>query len=226
VTTRAQALNPRQRRARTIRSVPRGPCLAALGLALASATMPRPASADPVGAAAILATVPAEEQEQLRKEKVLLLAGGDTTHVTGLVIFDEPVDRVMALLSQTGRGGEFRPELENDETVEAYPDGTVQEEELGILFTHITYFLRYRVDPSARRITWDLDPTRHNDIRQVSGSWELYDMGDGRTLARFGVEVDVGALPAFLQEYATRKKVPTTLENARRWIDSDGRWRP
>ena len=207
-------------------AIPSFPCLALLGLALAAATLTRPASADAVDSAAILAALPAQEREELRQEKVLLLAGGDTTHVTGLVIFDEPVERVMALLSQTGRGGEFRPELEKDETVATYPDGTVQKEELGILFRHITYFLRYRVDPSARRITWDLDPTRANDLRQVSGSWQLYDMGDGQTLGRFGIQVDVGALPAFLQEYATRKKVPTTLENTRRWIDSDGRWRP
>jgi len=212
---------------RTIPRFARGACLAVVGLALASATAPRPASADPpVGAAAVLATVSTKERDQLLHEKVLLLDAGDTTHVTGLVIFDEPVERVMVLLSQTGRGAEYRPELEQDVTVATYPDGTVQEEELGILFTHVTYFLRYRVDPSARRITWDLDPTRTNDLQQVSGSWQLYDMGDGHTLGRFGVQVDVGALPAFLQDYATRKKVPTTLENARRWIDSDGRWRP
>jgi hypothetical protein len=193
---------------------------------LAAALPARAASADPPGAGAVLATVSPKERRQLGKEKLVLLGGGDTTHVSGLVIFDKPVARVMRLLSETGRQAEYRPELEKDETVATYPDGTLQEEELRILFSHVTYFLRYRVDLPGLRITWQLDPTRHSELRQVSGYWELFDMGDGRTLARFGAQVDIGALPAFLQDYATRKKVPMTLENARRWIDSDGRWRP
>ena len=51
-------------------------------------------------------------------------------------------------------------------------------------------------------------------------------MADDQTLGRFGVQVDVVAVPDFLQNYATRKSVPTTLDSARRWIDSDGQWRP
>ena len=181
----------------------------------------------PVSAAAVLATLPSDELAVLRAKKLLVLAGGDdSTHVTGLVIFSKPVGRVMLLLSQTGRAGEYRPELEADRTVATYPDGTLQEEGLRILFTRITYFLRYRVDFAARRITWQLDAAHPSQLRRVDGYWELFDMGDDQTLGRFGVHADVGAVPDFLQDYATRKSVPTTMDNARRWIDSDGRWRP
>lgn len=212
--------------ARTIRRIPRGGCFALLGLLLGVALPALSAAAEPVGAAAVLAAMPIREVEELREKKVVLDDSGDATHVTGLVIFARPADRVMRLLTQTARQKEFRPELRRDETVETTPDGTIDEQEMRILFTNIRYFLRYRVDYKARRISWQLDPKHENDLREVNGYWQLYDLGDGRTLARFGTQVDVGGLPAFLQAYATRKEVPKTLENARRWIDSDGRWRP
>ena len=66
-----------------------------------------------------------------------------------------------------------------------------------------------------------------NDLRDVSGFWQLYDLDETHTLARFGTRVDVGpALPGFLQDYATRKNVPQTMDHVRRWVDSNGTWRP
>ena len=175
----------------------------------------------------MLATLPSEELAVLHAKKLVVLAGGgDSSHVTGLVLFGKPVDRVMQLLAETGRAGEFRPELESDRTVETYPDGTLQEEAIRILFTRISYFLRYRVDYAAHRITWELDAGHPSRLRRVEGYWELYAMGDDETLGRFAVHVDVGPVPASLEDYATRKSVPKTMDNARRWIDSDGRWRP
>ena len=44
---------------------------------------------------------------------------------------------------------------------------------------------------------------------------------------RFGSRIDVGpALPAFLQDMATRSKLPEAMQNVRRWVDSGGTWRP
>jgi hypothetical protein len=187
----------------------------------------RPSPAAPDSSAVVLATLPSDELAVLRAKRLVVLArGGDSTHVTGLVIFDKPVGRVMELLAETGRAAEFRPELESDRTVATYPDGTLQEEAIRILFTRITYFLRYRVDFAAHRIAWELDSEHPSRLRRVDGYWELFDMGAGQTLGRFAVHVEVGPVPAFLEDYATRKSVPATMDNARRWIDSDGRWRP
>ena len=52
-------------------------------------------------------------------------------------------------------------------------------------------------------------------------------MEDGRTLGRSGTSVDVGsAVPAFLQDWLTRKKLPQTMERVRLWVDSGGTYRP
>lgn len=131
----------------------------------------------------------------------------------------------MRLISQTGRQMEFRPELKAIEILETYDGGTLERQRLKIMFTNIVYHLRYTVDFEAHRVSWELDASRDNDLKEVSGFWELYVLDEERTLVRFGTRVDVGSLPSFLQDYATRKNVPKSLQNARRWVNSDGTWR-
>ena len=57
--------------------------------------------------------------------------------------------------------------------------------------------------------------------------WELYELDEKRTLARFGTALEVGpALPTFLQDMVTRSKLPASIEHCRKWVNSDGTYRP
>jgi hypothetical protein len=190
-----------------------------------------PASAQPptdtvFAGRSILAEQPQDILDELEsKSWVMTEDDADATFVTALVIFDQPLDRSMSLISQTGRQVEFRPELKANDTLETYEDGTLERQRLKIMFTNIVYHLRYRLDFDKHRVSWDLDTSRENDLKEVSGFWELYAIDKNRTLVKFGTRVDVGSLPSFLQDYATRKNVPKSLQNARRWVSSDGTWR-
>jgi len=171
--------------------------------------------------------------QQFLKEKVVLLSGsepghgGDPAQVQALVLFTRQRSRVIQLLLQTARQTEYRPDLEKVETVERFSNGEVDMQEIKIMLIPISYWLRYQWDVSAGRISWGLDPRFPNDLRVTDGYWELEEIDAVHTLGRFGTRVDVGpALPAFLQEIATRKNLPQTLNHCRRWIDSDGRYRP
>jgi hypothetical protein len=89
------------------------------------------------------------------------------------------------------------------------------------------YRARYHWSLAEGRIRWALDPSYDNDLAVLEGSWDLFGLEPGRTLGRFGTKIDVGAaLPAFVQDYATRKRVPEAMENTRKWIDSGGSYRP
>lgn len=196
-------------------------CLAAAGPVWA-----QEASATAATAQSILAEQPQDVLDELEsKSWVMMEDDADATFVTALVIFDKPLDRSMRLISQTGRQVEFRTELKANETLETYDDGTLERQRLKIMFTNIVYHLRYRVDHDAHRVSWDLDTSRENDLKEVTGFWQLYFIDEGHTLVKFGTRVDVGSLPSFLQDYATRKNVPKSLKNARRWVNSDGTWR-
>ena len=187
-----------------------------------------PASADP-GALARLERESPELAARLLRDGLVVLKDGEpgaSRHAAGFVeayvLFEETPDRVFALLADTRRQAEFRPELERIETVSALSDGSIEEHHLGVLFTEIAYRLRYRIDPPAQRIDWALDPGFANDLARIDGWWELHEAEGGRTLAHFGTRVDVGpALPAFFAELATRKDLPGTLERCRAWVASN-----
>jgi len=152
---------------------------------------------------------------------------GDGTLMTALVVFEQPRSRAMRLLSQTARQGEYRPELKRVETVERGDQMVVDEHQMKIMFMQIDYRVRTHYDFERSRISWKLDPDFENDLEEIEGSWELYEMDENRTLGRFGTKVSVGkAMPIWLQNYATRRNLPQMMERMRRWVDSDGTYRP
>jgi len=166
-------------------------------------------------------------EELLGNGLVLLPQAGENADVEALVLFARPRSRVMRLLTQTGRAREYRPELKELRMLAVDERGALDEQRMRILFRTIVYRLRYRFDFDRARVEWHLARDFENDLERVEGWWQLHPMTDGRTLGHFGTVVRVGpALPAFLEKRATRSQVPETLERTRRWVDSDGRWRP
>ena len=181
----------------------------------------------------ILAAQPAGIRERVLQEHLVVmsevreegsLSGGI---IMAFVVFQHPPSRVYRFLSQTARQIEFRPELTSIETLEWVGDGPLDEQRLKILFQRYVYRLQYHLDPEKRIIRWELDPSFDNDLDQIDGYWELYDMDDGRTLGRFGTSIDIGpTVPGFLQDWVTRKNLPATMKRCRLWVDSGGTYRP
>jgi hypothetical protein len=208
------------------RSARRG-LLLSLGLLALAATAP----AQPAGRA-IMAAQPAQLLDRLERERVVLLQEFSQEQAYGgfiraLVIFEQPLDRAMQLLVQVERQHEFRPELARIKPVLQTETGNLSEYHMKIMLMRIRYRAHYRWDRAEQRIWWSLDPDYDNGLEVVEGSWELFELDGDRTLARFATKIDVGAgLPAFLQDFATRQKVPEAMENTRKWVDSNGEHRP
>jgi hypothetical protein len=96
-----------------------------------------------------------------------------------------------------------------------------------VMFRDFVYRVKYVRDPETERIAWSLDPSFDNSFARLDGFWEFYALAEGRTLGRFGTHVDAGAaIPAFMQRDLTRRNVVKTMEKCRKWVDSDGEWRP
>jgi hypothetical protein len=184
----------------------------------------------------LLAAQPPEIVERLRSDELVVLVsaetekqpkGGGPSIVVGFVIFEPGPPETYRMLSQTTRQIEYRSELTDVANVEWNERGPVDVHHIQILFRRYSYHLQYILTPETQTLGWQLDASYANDLDRVDGRWELYEMDDGRTLARFttGVEVAAG-VPRFLQDYFTRKNLPSTLGNCRRWVNSKGRFRP
>lgn len=181
----------------------------------------------------ILAAEPEAITNRLLDEKIIVMQEVRETDsdagriITAMVIFEKPRADVYRLLSQTTRAIEFRPSVARMVTVGQREHGPIDEHELKIMFQTYIYRLEYRLEPANHRLSWSLDQSFENDLSQVDGWWDLYAMSDGRTLGRSGTIVDVGpAVPSFLQDWITRKNIPGTMKHVRRWVESDGEYRP
>lgn len=199
--------------------------VATLGVASVGAGEPEPGivpAEPPRAAQVLLASEPPDLVRELFEEGWLMLdRPGD--RVQAYVVFDRPADRVYDLLSDTTRQREFRSDLESLSPAGRTPEGPIDEHHIRILFVKLSYRLRYRLDPERRRISWELDPSYPTPMARIEGQWELFEMDESHTLARFATFVDVSeALPDFLEEAATRRTLPGMLRRCRRWVNADG----
>jgi hypothetical protein len=175
----------------------------------------------------LLEGLPRDLAARLHERGFALFPGADDGLVHALVLFQRPPDVVFSLLTQAERQAEFRSALGALTLIEKGRGGWLEEQHARVLFVSIRYRLRWAYDADARTLAWHIDPDFDNSIDDVSGSWQLLALDADRTLARFVTRVRIGAvLPRFVQERLTRRNVRESLDSTRRWVDSDGEWRP
>ena len=205
---------------------------ALLSLFAQAALAPFAAPADPLVAEDLLAALPSELIERLHQERVVMLQefGEEEAHggrIHALVLFERPRNQVIRHLIQSSRQIEFRPELRRAELVEEFDGGHRVDFEIRMMLMRIRYRALHGWDFERGLVWWALDPDHDNDIAVLEGRWEVFVLDAKRAIARFGTKIDVGpALPAFLQDFATRKQLPKAMHNVRRWVDSGGTYRP
>ncbi len=177
----------------------------------------------------VLDRYPPKIIQKLHAKNLVRLPGTQdgSLYIGALVLFDQPLGHVLHLLSQTERQSEFLPELKLVKTIHRDDASVLDEHQVRILFIRLDYRLRTEFDLKAARIHWKLDPTHDNDLALLEGYWELYEMGESRTLGIFGTRVVLSsALPAFIQRAATRRNVSRVVEQMRLWVNSNGSYRP
>ena len=150
--------------------------------------------------------------------------GADFDGMEALVIFDLPTDRVLQLLAQTERQREYRRDLRDVRSIEHSKHVTIDQHRMRVMFVPVEYRVRYQFDYEHDRMSWRLDPAFDGSLDELEGFWELHAFGEGRTLAHFGTSVRVSkALPRFIQDLATRKKLPRDLQDTREWVNASAR---
>jgi hypothetical protein len=140
------------------------------------------------------------------------------------VYFSQPRERVLELLSQTARQGEFL----SHKIVSVYRSGneSIDEHRMYVLFTRLFYRVRNTWDPNQWTIMWHLDPEFDNSLLMLRGYWYLHSYKGG-TLGVYGSKVDAGRIvPTSLQAVLTTKKLRRVIQHFRKWVDSNGSYRP
>lgn len=154
------------------------------------------------------------------------VAGSTGEFISAIVLFEQDVDTVLRLLSATARQAEYLPVLHKATTLEHYPNGDLDQHELKVLLIDIVYRVKHQWNFADHTMQWQLDPTFHNDLRDVQGRWKLYPLDSKRTVGQYMARVDVGrAVPRFIQNFLTKKDLPKALKSQRQWVNSLGTYR-
>jgi len=79
----------------------------------------------------------------------------------------------------------------------------------------VVYHLKHYFNRPAGTMTWELDRSKPNDIRDTTGSWFFQPYRNG-CIAYYSVTLDSGhAIPGWLEDYMTKRDLPNILRALR-----------
>jgi len=114
------------------------------------------------------------------------LTGSSTSEI------DAPLERVWALVEDIEKAPEWQGGLKDIDALERDAQGrpTLVESHSDAKVRTIKSLVRFAYD-GPTKLTWTQEK---GDLKSVDGSWQLEDLGDGRTRAIYSLDVDLGRM--------------------------------
>lgn len=137
---------------------------------------------------------------------------------------EAPIDAVYAIAADVEGSPRWQPEIEVAECTERDDQGNQ-------VLVHMETDTKVRLLSSEIRFSYE-EPNRvswvqeEGDLKAVEGSWELEDLGDGRTRATYWMEVDLGRKLGLLIRgplvgILRGKMVDSMPDKLKRFVESD-----
>ena len=126
---------------------------------------------------------------------------------------DAPIDAVWAVVQDVGQWAEWQAALGKVTPAGQDAEGRVSACEVAIdaKITQISLTVECSYDP-PQRMTFE---RTSGNLSSLEGTWQLEDLGDGRTRATYLLEVDPGAVIGFLLNAERKEKLRALLVDAR-----------
>jgi uncharacterized membrane protein len=115
-----------------------------------------------------------------------------TIHGSASIEIEAPIDAVYAAAADVEGSPRWQPEIKVAECLERGAEGeqVLVHMETDAKVRTLGAEMRFSYE-SPTRISWDQE---EGDLKSVEGSWELEDLGDGRTAVTYSLEVDLGRM--------------------------------
>jgi len=137
---------------------------------------------------------------------------------------EAPIEAVYAVAADVEGSPRWQPEIKAAECIERDRDGNqvLVHMETDAKVRRLGSEIRFSYEPT-RRISWAQED---GDLKSVEGSWELEDLGDGRTRATYWLEVDLGRVLGMvirgpLVGVLRGQLVETMPDKLKRFMESD-----
>jgi len=126
---------------------------------------------------------------------------------------EAPVDAVWPVLQDVERWADWQGTLGHVDAIAHDSDGRVSRCEMQIDAKIRKIRLELAISYENRqRVSWLREG---GDLKSMGGSWELEDLGDGRTRATYALEVDPGGVLGMFISASVEQKLRGTLIDAR-----------
>ncbi|MGZ4268011.1 MAG: type II toxin-antitoxin system RatA family toxin [Solirubrobacteraceae bacterium] len=124
-----------------------------------------------------------------------------------------PVEQVWAVVEDVLSAPEWQGGLVAMSALERDGEGrpTLVETENDIKVRHVKTQVRFRYDPPGR-LSWTQEK---GDLKSVEGSWDLEDLGGGRTRVTYNLDSDPGRVLGILIRGPVESAIRGMLVNAR-----------
>lgn len=136
---------------------------------------------------------------------------------------EAPIEAVFAVAADVEGSPRWQPEIKVAECVERDGDDqTLVHMETDAKVRRLKSEMRFSYEQPAR-IAWVQE---EGDLKSVEGSWQLEDLGDGRTRATYWLEVDLGRVLGMvirgpLVDILRGQLVETMPEKLKRFIEDE-----
>jgi hypothetical protein len=173
-----------------------------------------------------------EDVTRLKKGELVIIkdVSGDQGTTKGMIkaaiMFNQPLDKVWDLMTQGWRQEEYLPYLDRSILIKKLPDGDIIENQVKVLFVPVHFWVRGYHYHDRFYVDWTLAQGYDNGMKRLEGFWQYYYVDDNHTLARYGTLTETGfGVPAFVQEFLTKRDLPESLGRQKAWVDSGGTYR-
>jgi ribosome-associated toxin RatA of RatAB toxin-antitoxin module len=135
------------------------------------------------------------------------LAGSSSAEI------DAPLEQVWKVVADVESAPDWQGGMKDLHALEHDGEGrpTLVETEADAKVTTVKTRVRFSYEPSTR-LSWTQEK---GDFKSIDGSWELEDLGDGRTRATYSLEGDTGRMLGMVIRGPVEDKLRDMLVNAR-----------
>ena len=138
---------------------------------------------------------------------------------TRSIVFNAPLDKCFAVISDYERYPEFLPEVKKIKT------SNRRENEVDVQYqAEVVKLIKYSVhmkEEAPHKVSWTYIDGEF--MKDNKGGWVLEDLGNGTTKGTYTIEVTLGALvPKTIVTALVDTQLPKLLENFKKRIESQG----
>ena len=154
-------------------------------------------------------------------------AGNLQGHGEGIALINADVDKCFKLFCDFNRQAQYFPRKKLSQIIKQEGNVYHVQKEFGFYVKDIRYVVEYTVDEENHTVKFRMLKDYPHDLKESEGFFRFEKLEAKRTLFTYAVtKVDTGlAVPKFIQDYLSSKDLPAVVENAKKFIESDGKWK-